>query len=102
MSTVQITLIGKPGCHLCDDARETIEEVRRDTAVRGVETTLVELNILEDAALARKHSEHIPVVMVGARRHAILRVDQAKLTTAIEKAAARPAWLRRSAPGSGV
>ncbi|MHA3724835.1 glutaredoxin family protein [Leucobacter sp. HY1910] len=95
MSTVQITLIGKPGCHLCDDARAVIETVRDELAARNVATTLTELNILNDPALARKHSEHIPVVLIGARRHAILRVDQAKLTAAIEKAAARPSWLRR-------
>ena len=90
MSTVQITLIGKPGCHLCDDARAVIDTVRAELASRGVETTLAELNILEDQALARKHSENIPVVMLGTRRHAIWRVDAAKLTAAIEKAAAGP------------
>ena len=90
MSTVQITLIGKPGCHLCDDARAVIEAVRVDVAARGIETTLLEQNILEDAALARKHSESIPVVLLGTRRHAIWRVDPVKLTAAIEKAAAGP------------
>lgn len=90
MSTVEITLIGKPGCHLCDDARAVIETVRADLVARGLETTLTELSILEDTALARKHSENIPVVMLGAKRHAIWRVDAAKLTAAIERAASSP------------
>lgn len=95
MSTVQITLIGKPGCHLCDDARTVIETVRAELAARNIATTLTELNILEDAALARKHSENIPVVMLGTKRHAIWRVDAAKLTAAIERQAAGPLGIFR-------
>ncbi|WP_017792395.1 glutaredoxin family protein [Leucobacter salsicius] len=95
MSTVEITLIGKPGCHLCDDARAVVEAVRADLAARGVDTTLVELNILEDAALARKHSENIPVVLIGTKRHSIWRVDAAKLTAAIERQAAGPLGIFR-------
>lgn len=96
MSTVEITLIGKPGCHLCDDARVVVESVRADLAARGIDTRLVERNILEDTALARTHSENIPVVLLGTKRHAIWRVDAAKLTAAIERQAAGPlSFLRR-------
>lgn len=86
MNPVQITLIGKPGCHLCDDAREVITAVRSELLVHGIHTALDELDILQDAALARKHSEDIPVVLVGGKRHAIWRVNAEKLTAAIEKA----------------
>lgn len=85
--SVSITLIGKPGCHLCDDAREVIAGVRADFAENGLDTSFEELNILEDAALARKHSENIPVVLINGRRHAIWRVDPARFTAGIEKAA---------------
>ncbi|MBP1326259.1 glutaredoxin [Leucobacter exalbidus] len=96
MNVVPITLIGKPGCHLCDDARAVIEQVREELAAGGQETTLVERNILEDEALARKHSEEIPVVLVGTKRHAMWRVDAAKLSRAIERQALGPlARLRR-------
>lgn len=88
--TVSITLIGKPGCHLCDEARVVIEDVRGALAAEGVETELTELNILEDAQLARLHSEDIPVVMIGSKRHAIWRVDRDRFTAAILKAARRP------------
>ena len=89
MTTVQITLLGKPGCHLCEDAHETIVAVRAELAARGVETSLEELDILQDENLARRHSEDIPVVLVNGRRHAIWRVDPAKLTSAVERAAGR-------------
>lgn len=84
---VSLTLIGKPGCHLCDDARVVIEQVRRDLGAAGIETELTEQNILEDESLARLHSEDIPVVLIGTKRHAIWRVDPDKLTTAIKRAA---------------
>lgn len=97
MTTVQLTLIGKPACHLCDDARAAIAQVRADLEAQGVETTLDELDILQDPALARRHSEDIPVVQVNGRRHAIWRVDPVRLAAAIEKAARRPRRFPRNA-----
>ena len=87
MSSVQITLIGKPGCHLCDDARAVIEASRAALSGRGIVTELRELDILQDEALARQHSEDIPVVMIGEKRHAIWRVDAARFESAVVKAA---------------
>ncbi|WP_053385019.1 glutaredoxin family protein [Leucobacter celer] len=87
MTVVQLTLIGKPGCHLCDEARDAIARVRAELAERGIETALEELDILEDPQLARRHSEDIPVVQINGRRHAIWRVDPERLTAAVEKAA---------------
>lgn len=87
MKPVAITLIGKPGCHLCDDARESIERVRGMLAAEGIATELTELNILEDVALAREHSESIPVVRIGEKRHAIWHVNPEKFEAALRKAA---------------
>lgn len=98
MRTVQLTLIGKPGCHLCDEAREAIEAVR--AAEGGVPTELVELDILQDAALAAKYAEEIPVVLVNGRKHSFWRVDQTRLTTAIRKAGTKKWPFATSSIGS--
>ncbi|MBK0419422.1 glutaredoxin family protein [Leucobacter sp. CSA1] len=90
MPTVSLTLIGRPGCHLCDAAREVVAAVRVEAEQRGIRTEVEELSILDDPALARRHSEDIPVVLVNGRRHAIWRVDAGKLSRALEKAAKRP------------
>ncbi len=90
MSAVRLTLIGKPGCHLCDDARLVVEEVRERLDAAGVATTLDERDITRDAALAELHAEHIPVVQIDGRRHAIWRVDPDRLATAVTKAARNP------------
>jgi Glutaredoxin-like domain (DUF836) len=83
----RITLIGKPGCHLCDDARAVIERVAADTG-----TTWEELSILDDPDLAERYWEHIPVVLLDGEQHDFWRVDEDRLRSAV---AGRRSWLRR-------
>jgi glutaredoxin len=54
-----LTLYGKPGCHLCDDARAIAGEALagRDVALREVDVTL-------DPVLERRYGERIPVLAV--------------------------------------
>ncbi len=75
---VRITLIGKPGCHLCDEAREVIARVATDLGV-GWE----ERSIEHDAALAEQYWEQIPVTLVDGRQHDYWRVDEARLRAAL-------------------
>lgn len=86
---VEITLLSKPGCHLCDDARAAIHRVMRELRVeeQAVDCTLDEVNILDDVGLARLHAEDIPVVLINGRRHAFWRVDETRLAKAVLKAA---------------
>ncbi len=86
---VELTLLTKPGCHLCDDARVVVEQVCDDVRSGGLAVKLDERNILEDAELMRAHAEDIPVVFVNGRRHAIWRIDAERLLAAITKAAKR-------------
>lgn len=53
----RVTLYGKPGCCLCDEARAAIAEVR---SRRPFE--LEEVDITLDPTLAREYGERIPVV----------------------------------------
>ena len=78
---VEITLITKPGCHLCDDARPVVERV-----VAGFDgVTLTERSILDDAELEARYSDDIPVVLIDGRQHSAWRVDPAKLTERIRQ-----------------
>lgn len=76
----RITLIGKPGCHLCDDARAVIAAVAADLGV-GWE----ERSILDDAELAEQYAEQIPVTLVDGRQHDYWRVDEARLRAALAR-----------------
>lgn len=74
----RITLISKPGCHLCDQAREVIERVARDLGVRWVE-----LSILDDPELSAAYWEQIPVTLVDGAQHDYWRVDESRLREAL-------------------
>jgi Glutaredoxin-like domain (DUF836). len=85
VTTATLTLIGKPGCHLCDEARDVISGVLaelRDVAA-APEVTVTELSILDDTELHEKYVEEIPVLLLNGRVHNIWRVDPARLRTAL-------------------
>jgi glutaredoxin len=73
-----VTLIGKPGCHLCDDARAVVVKVSAETGA-----TVVERDITQDAALYDRYWEQIPVVLVDGEQHTFWRVDEARLRRAL-------------------
>lgn len=85
MTTTAITLIGKPGCHLCDVARGVITGVMAELAehVSAPQLSLTEVSILDDAELHEKYVEEIPVVLLNGRVHNIWRVDPDRLRAAI-------------------
>ena len=74
----RVTLIGKPECHLCDDARAVIAQVCAETG-----DSWVELSILDDPALAAEHWDRIPVVLVDGQPHDFWRVDAGRLRSAL-------------------
>jgi len=74
----RITLIGKPGCHLCDDARVVIERVAADLGVGWSERS-----VLDDPQLMEAYAEQIPVTLVDGRQHDYWRVDEARLRAAL-------------------
>jgi hypothetical protein len=84
--TVSLTLIGKPGCHLCDDAREVIRSVIAELPADAPAVTVDERDILQEPDLHEKYVEEIPVVLVDGRVHTYWRVDPVRLRTAILEA----------------
>jgi glutaredoxin len=80
--TAIVTLLTRPGCHLCDDARAIVSSVVAD--IPAVE--LIERSIEDDAALAATYAEEIPVVLINDRVHNIWRVDAVRLRRALEEA----------------
>ncbi|WP_308798622.1 glutaredoxin family protein [Agromyces silvae] len=85
MTTRDLTLIGKPGCHLCDDAREVVAAVRDEVAAAPGAPAIrfEERSILDDAALAERFAEEIPVVLIDGEVHNYWRIDPVKLKAAL-------------------
>jgi len=65
-----VTLYGRAGCHLCDDARAVLERVRASHPFR-----LEEIDIEADDALFKRYLERIPVVAVDGEELFELFVD---------------------------
>jgi glutaredoxin len=55
----RIVLYSKAGCHLCDEAREHLEDLAAD-----YEFDLAEIDIRSDDALFERYRYRIPVVVV--------------------------------------
>lgn len=73
-----VTLVGKPGCHLCDDARQVVREVCEETGASWEEK-----DITRDEELYRAYWEQIPVVLIDDEQHTFWRVDQERLRRAL-------------------
>ena len=64
-----LILYGRPGCHLCEDARVLVTDLLDARARAGLPApALVERNIETDPAWQRAFFETIPVVELGDRR----------------------------------
>jgi glutaredoxin len=69
-----VTLYSRPGCHLCDDAREVLERVRARAPF-----TLEEVDIETDDALHARYLERIPVVALDGEELFDYFVDETAL-----------------------
>ncbi|HEX4813772.1 MAG TPA: glutaredoxin family protein [Nonomuraea sp.] len=74
----RITLIGKPGCHLCDDAREVIARVAGE-----LDVPWEEVSIETSDELREKYWEMIPVTLIDGVQHDFWRVDEGRLRAAL-------------------
>jgi len=79
-----ITLYGRPGCHLCDDALAVLERIRADAPFR-----LETMNIEDDDALLRAYLERIPVVAVDGEEVYDYYVDEADLRARLARVGRR-------------
>ncbi|MFJ8112899.1 glutaredoxin family protein [Streptomyces sp. NPDC096132] len=69
-----VTLIGKPDCHLCEDAEAVVAKVCGELGVPWEQK-----DITQDRALHDEYWEQIPVVLVDGRQHTFWRVDEVRL-----------------------
>jgi glutaredoxin len=74
----RVTLYSRPGCHLCEDAREVVERVCADLG-----TSYDEIDINSSAELLDAYSDQVPVTLVDGRRHDFWRVDENRLRAAL-------------------
>ena len=78
-SVTSVVLYTRPGCHLCDEARDTILRLRES----GGGFELREIDIDRDDELHARFLERIPVVEVDGEIVAELHADAAVLRAAL-------------------
>ena len=76
----QVTLYGKPGCHLCEEAREVLLSVRLER-----EFELAEVDVTLDPGLNREYGERIPVVAVDGEDAFEYFVDREALKDRLDR-----------------
>jgi glutaredoxin len=79
-----VTLYGRPGCHLCDDALAVLERIRADQPF-ALET----VNIEDDDALLRAYLERIPVVTIDGEAVYDYYVDEQDLRARLARVGRR-------------
>ena len=90
-TTIDLTLIGKSGCHLCDEARVTVNAVvgafraEYTGVARHIHVNLVEHDILVDEDLWNKYSEEVPVLLINGKVHNYWRIDPERLRGALDE-----------------
>jgi glutaredoxin len=64
----------RPGCHLCEVAKEALDRVAAQTG-----EAWTEVDITDDPALEEEYGIRIPVVLLDGREHGYWRVEEERL-----------------------
>jgi glutaredoxin len=73
-----VTLLGKPGCHLCEAARAIVARVTGELGV-----PLHEVDITRDEELNARYWEQIPVTLIDGQQHDFWYVSEGRLRAAL-------------------
>ena len=79
-NSIRIEIYSRPGCHLCDEAKEVIERVGRRFPF-----ALSVINIETDPELEKLYGEQIPVVFINGNKAFKYHVDEAELEKKAKK-----------------
>lgn len=74
MTDARLTLITRPGCHLCEVAKEAIERVAAATGERWLE-----VNVEADRELEAEYGDRVPVTLLDGKEHGYWRVEEQRL-----------------------
>jgi glutaredoxin len=78
----QVTLYGKPGCHLCEEARAVVDRVRERRPF-----DLEEIDITRDPTLEALYRERIPVVAIDGEEALELVIEASELESCLARIA---------------
>jgi glutaredoxin len=80
MPDIQIDIYSRPGCHLCDEAKDIIDRVRKRHAF-----AVRVINIEENPALESAYGTEIPVVFINGSKAFKYHVDERELEKKVKR-----------------
>lgn len=78
-SLPQVTFYTKAGCHLCEQAREMLDDIAAE-----VDYELTEIDIRSDLALFEQYRYRIPVIIINATHVVEGRIEYSDLARAFQ------------------
>ena len=70
ISQPEVVLYTRAGCHLCDEAKQQLSELRKRAAF-----TLREVDIDQDPELRQRYNDEVPVVFIHGRKAFKYRIN---------------------------
>jgi len=78
-----LTLVGRQGCHLCEDARGVVQSVLAQLSTAPGERVLLEVDIDYDEDAHRLYWDQIPVLLIDGKVHNFWKIDPERLLRAL-------------------
>ena len=79
-AAARVLVLVRPGCHLCEDAKQVIAAVCAETG-----NAWQEQDITGNPDLTRRYTDQVPVTFVDGRQHDFWRVDPDRLRQALAR-----------------
>jgi len=76
----KVTVYSRHGCHLCDDAFNTLEPMRKEL---NFEIEVIDID--QDAELIKLYSDQVPVIHIDGQHHDFYKVDPVRFRSSLEK-----------------
>ncbi len=70
----RLTLITRPGCHLCDVAKQAMDRIAADTGEQWQE-----INVESERELEAEYGDRVPVILLDGKEHGYWRVEEDRL-----------------------
>lgn len=76
---IDVTLMTRQGCHLCEVAADELERILPDFRLSA---RLVDIDT--DPGLRAEYGDRVPVVLLNGREHGYFTVDERRLRAALQ------------------
>jgi glutaredoxin len=76
----QVTLITRPGCHLCEEAERALRRLSAELGFGYREVDVDGSPVLRDA-----YSDRVPVILLDGKEHGYWRVEEPRLRKALSR-----------------